>query len=514
MASSSSNSPPSSEMVASDDPQNHTADIKIIGTRTNDAPFPLLDWEWMLRGKEVMADKAWIPPLSNISDLKIQKGNKQPVPIDFEFPCSTSTYWTHWMGGALLHIPSFFSWGEFTITLEDVENHWMLPVLGDMDPYVIEMSNEEIRVEQELKDRSSTRIDAWPLYFARGTNNSIHCAAFIAYWLWVKHLTIGVSLFLRMVILCGGRLGICTMAMLQYWLRVAIAMTAVSYADRQNLGFMEWDEPRGGWILYSTKFPSVKTPSKRPKVAMNRSMASRSELGNRSPIAPGASKKSAVETSKAQKKLDVESSEAQEESAVDPPILPKETVEVSSIVQKKYTTPPTKTASKSKESQSKNVVASKKSKGKSVEKSTVSPSSPGKESVVVRSAIPVKKGSAILVPSGTVNNRTRSKRKAAVEQAKPKIGGETEGSDGTPIVIEVVSSSSGGEITSVPYTSENGVKPVAIFGDPRSTIITNDLVRDAKPCDDVFTDEVGHGCSNGLMKWDGLNPFCEVLCNY
>ena len=28
----------------------------------------------------------------------------------------------------------------------------------------------------------------------------------------------------RMVILCGGRLGICTMAMLQYWLRVAVAM--------------------------------------------------------------------------------------------------------------------------------------------------------------------------------------------------------------------------------------------------------------------------------------------------
>jgi hypothetical protein len=59
----------------------------------------------------------------------------------------------------------------------------MLPVLGDMDPSVIEMSNEEIRVEQELKDRSSTRIGAWPLYFAKGTDNSIHCAAFIAYWL-------------------------------------------------------------------------------------------------------------------------------------------------------------------------------------------------------------------------------------------------------------------------------------------------------------------------------------------
>ncbi len=92
----------------------------------------------------------------------------------------------------------------------------------------------------------------------------------------------------RMVIPCGGRLGICTVAMQEYWLRVAVAMadyigqgrgtkvpllnhhahpvetatlspptqTAISYADRQNLGFAEWDGPRGGWILYSTKFPS------------------------------------------------------------------------------------------------------------------------------------------------------------------------------------------------------------------------------------------------------------------
>ena len=103
--------------------------------------------------------------------------------------------------------------------------------------------------------------------------------------------------------------------------------TTISYADRQNLGFAEWDEPQGGWILYSTMFPlgwresvkvveerlkldskrgkgskksdskrsdpysktvkqkpksAVKTPSKQPKVAMNRSMASPSELGDRS----------------------------------------------------------------------------------------------------------------------------------------------------------------------------------------------------------------------------------------
>ena len=80
-----------------------------------------------------------------------------------------------------------------------------------------------------------------------------------------------------MVIPCGGRLGVCTMVMQEYWLRVAVVMadyigqgkgtrvpltnhhahpvktvtlspstqTVISYADRQNLGFTEWDEPRG-----------------------------------------------------------------------------------------------------------------------------------------------------------------------------------------------------------------------------------------------------------------------------
>ena len=175
----------------------------------------------------------------------------------------------------------------------------------------------------------------------------------------------------RMVIPCGGRLDICTVAMQEYWLRVAVAMadyvnqgplpnhhahpmetmtlspptqTAISYANRQNLGFAEWDSSRDGWILYSTMFPSgwkesvkvveerlrldskrgkggkkadpskgdsspapskqkpksaAKTSSKQPKVAMDMSIIPPSELGGRSPVAPGTSKKSTVGTSKA-----------------------------------------------------------------------------------------------------------------------------------------------------------------------------------------------------------------------
>jgi hypothetical protein len=59
----------------------------------------------------------------------------------------------------------------------------MLPVLGDVDPSAIKMSDEEIRVEQALHDRSTIRIGAWPLYFSKGGDDPIHRAAFIAYWL-------------------------------------------------------------------------------------------------------------------------------------------------------------------------------------------------------------------------------------------------------------------------------------------------------------------------------------------
>ena len=170
-------------------------------------------------------------------------------------------------------------------------------------------------------------------------------------------------------------------------------------------------DPSPTTVKQKSKF-TTKTPSKRPKVAMNRSMILPSKLGDRSPIAPSTSKKSAVRTSKPRKKLYVGSPE---ESAVDPPIPSKEAV--SFAVRKKPTPPPTKTASKP---WNKNVVASKKAKGQSVEKSTATPSSPGEESPI-GSAIPTEKGSAVPIPSGTMYDHTRSKRKATVEQAKSKV---------------------------------------------------------------------------------------------
>ena len=43
----------------------------------------------------------------------------------------------------------------------------MLLVLGDMDSSAVEMTEEEIRVEQVLMARSNTRINAWSFTMPR-----------------------------------------------------------------------------------------------------------------------------------------------------------------------------------------------------------------------------------------------------------------------------------------------------------------------------------------------------------
>jgi hypothetical protein len=206
MASSSSHPPPDTAKASGDDSEVPTADAGTMDTGSvgdesvdcsrfshvpeddrDDFAFPLLDpwydnggnfpnipnkvslppsnWEWMLRGQKATADRVWAPPLSSISDLRIQRGDMQPVPIDFEFPCSAAADWFHWVADEFMDVEFcalleragvaeaillsrscnmyrntealrqilrrwcasthtfFFSWGELTITLEDVENH-------------------------------------------------------------------------------------------------------------------------------------------------------------------------------------------------------------------------------------------------------------------------------------------------------------------------------------------------------------------------------------------------------
>jgi len=49
----------------------------------------------------------------------------------------------------------FFSCDEVIVTLEDVDNQLLLPILGDVDLATLELSPEEEAVEAKLKKRMS-----------------------------------------------------------------------------------------------------------------------------------------------------------------------------------------------------------------------------------------------------------------------------------------------------------------------------------------------------------------------
>ena len=190
-----------------------------------DFSFPSEDWDWTVTRSEVVVDRAWVPCLDEISNLLIQKGDIQPVPINFEFPCAASKDWSHWVDLEILDFgfwnnlrkagihwtimisrscnmfrdtmplrevlrrwcPSthnfFFAWGELTVTLEDIVNHWMLAILGEHSFFGIELSAAEEEVVVALRRHSFTRLSSWPTLFVHREDIPVRRAAFILYWL-------------------------------------------------------------------------------------------------------------------------------------------------------------------------------------------------------------------------------------------------------------------------------------------------------------------------------------------
>ena len=148
---------------------------------------------------------SWAPLASSILDLVICQGISLPVPILFEFGSGTALGWKEWVdkelsdtgfmgllqrAGVLKTIVSsrclsnyrdlfnlrhlvrrwcttthtfFLSCGEITVTLEDVVNLLLLPILGDVDLGTLELSLEEAAVEAELKKMMSgnAKLSYW-----------------------------------------------------------------------------------------------------------------------------------------------------------------------------------------------------------------------------------------------------------------------------------------------------------------------------------------------------------------
>uniref|UniRef100_A0A2N9GHJ1 Aminotransferase-like plant mobile domain-containing protein n=1 Tax=Fagus sylvatica TaxID=28930 RepID=A0A2N9GHJ1_FAGSY len=156
---------------------------------------PPADWEWLIQRNEMLA-----------------------VPLVFDFQCSRAVEWADWIdselsdrefcdclerAGVLRSVlisrgsnmyrdtealrqlvrrwcPSthtfFFAHGEMTVTLEDVENHWLLPILDYIGRKNIALGTQ------------AARFKAWMEHFNRETrptlqSEGLKVAAFVAYWL-------------------------------------------------------------------------------------------------------------------------------------------------------------------------------------------------------------------------------------------------------------------------------------------------------------------------------------------
>ena len=76
----------------------------------------------------------------------------------------------------------FFAYNEVTVTLEDVANQLLLPILGDVDLAALELSPEEEAVEAELKKRMSgnAKLSYW-VSSPTKISDAAHRAAFVTF---------------------------------------------------------------------------------------------------------------------------------------------------------------------------------------------------------------------------------------------------------------------------------------------------------------------------------------------
>uniref|UniRef100_A0A2N9FRX1 Aminotransferase-like plant mobile domain-containing protein n=1 Tax=Fagus sylvatica TaxID=28930 RepID=A0A2N9FRX1_FAGSY len=136
-------------------------------------PFPVEDWDWIVLGLEPAVDQAWDAGVH--WSILISKScnmfrDTEPLREVLRRWCpSTHTF--------------FFSWGELIPTLEDMANHWMLPILGEHSLSNIKLSAEDEETAAALRKQSSTRLSGWPSFFVHHKDASVRRAAFVLYWL-------------------------------------------------------------------------------------------------------------------------------------------------------------------------------------------------------------------------------------------------------------------------------------------------------------------------------------------
>ena len=78
----------------------------------------------------------------------------------------------------------FLSYGEITVTLEDVANQLFLPILGDVDLGALKLSLEEKAAEAKLRKGMSgnAKLSHWVGAFYKASDAARY-AAFVTFWL-------------------------------------------------------------------------------------------------------------------------------------------------------------------------------------------------------------------------------------------------------------------------------------------------------------------------------------------
>uniref|UniRef100_A0A2N9FBL7 Aminotransferase-like plant mobile domain-containing protein n=1 Tax=Fagus sylvatica TaxID=28930 RepID=A0A2N9FBL7_FAGSY len=141
-------------------------------------------WEWLVIREDTAANVAWTPNFREIRDLHIQRNEMLAMPLVFYFQLVCSAPFLFQGVRTCSGTPRHY---------EDIENHWLLPILGDQDPAELELSPEESKIEATLADyigrknialgTQAARFNPWMEHFNRMENLLIRRAAFVAYWL-------------------------------------------------------------------------------------------------------------------------------------------------------------------------------------------------------------------------------------------------------------------------------------------------------------------------------------------
>ncbi|GKV43137.1 hypothetical protein SLEP1_g50470 [Rubroshorea leprosula] len=158
----------------------------------------------VFKGSDI--NEAWFPLLRDVMRARLERRDLLPVPIHFAFPSSKMEDWSGWVKEMLvengfveiLHAVRILK--SVTMTLEDVANLMLLPIVGEEDPRHIMLTLEEPATLVALKKvmrrntsassrswRGEYSIDfpTWMWYFptSEGKDSLYVCAAFLTAWL-------------------------------------------------------------------------------------------------------------------------------------------------------------------------------------------------------------------------------------------------------------------------------------------------------------------------------------------